>query len=69
MEFQPIVQERYAALVLPPALDAFPNEYLKHLLRYKCETGPLAKDHLQDFLDFVDNMNIEQENVYMRLLV
>lgn len=52
MAFQPIVQSRYAALVLPPILDAFPNGYLKHLPRYNGETGPSAEDHLQAFLDF-----------------
>lgn len=69
MASQPIVQARYAALVLPLVLDAFPNGYLKHLPRYNGETGPSVEDHLQAFLDFADNMNIEQENVYMRLFV
>jgi len=42
---------------------------LKYLPRYNGETGPSTKDHLQAFLDFADNINIEQENVYMRLFV
>ena len=67
MAFQPIVHARYATLVLPQNLDAFPPRYLKHLPRYNGETGSSAKDHLQAFLYFADNMNIEQENVYMRL--
>ncbi len=69
MAFQPIVQARYASLVLPPAIDAFPNGYLKHLPRYNGEIGPSVEDHLQAFLDFAHNMNIEQENLYMRFLV
>jgi len=69
MAFQPIVQEIYAASVLPQVLDVFPNGYLKHLRKYNGETGPSAEDNLQGFLDFADSMNIEQENVYMRLFV
>ena len=69
MAFQPIVQARYGALVLPQKLDAFRPGYLKHLPRYNGETSPFAEDHLKAFLDFSNNMNIEQENVYMRLFV
>ena len=69
MTFQPIVQARYASLVLPTNLHAFLAGYLKYLPRYNGETGPTTEDHLQAFLDFADNMNIEQENVYMRLFV
>ena len=50
-------------------LDAFPNGYLRHLPIYNGETGPSVEDHLQAFLDFVDNMNIEQENAYMSFFV
>jgi len=69
MAFQHILQARYAALVLRANLDAFPTRYLKYLPMYNEETGPSAEDHIQAFLDFADNMNIEQENVYMRLFV
>ena len=69
MAFRPIVQAKYADLVLPNNLDAFPTRYLKYLPNYNGETGPSTEDHLQAFLDFAENMNIEQENVYMRLFV
>jgi len=69
MAFQLIVHAKYVALVLPQNLDAFPPGYLKYLPRYNGETGSSAEDHLQAFLDFADNMNIEQEHVYMRLFV
>jgi len=69
MAFQPVVQARYATLVLPNNLDAFPVGYLKYLPKYNGETGPSTEDHLQAFLDFADDMNIEQEIVYMRLFV
>jgi len=69
MAFRPIVQGRYVALVLPNNLDAFPVGYLKYLPKYNGETGPPAKDHLQAFIDVADNVNIQQENVYMRLFV
>jgi len=60
MAYQAIVQDRYATLVLPQNLNAFPLGYLKHLPRYNGEIGSSVEDHLQPFLDFVDNMNIEQ---------
>ena len=69
MAFRPIVQDSYAALVLPTNLGNFLDGYLKHLPRFNGETGPLAEDHVSAFLDFAENMNIEEENVYMRLFV
>jgi len=68
---QPIVVAHYAALVLPPAaqLHAFPYDYLKHLPRFIGETGPSNKDHLVAFLYFVDNMNIEHDDIYIALFV
>lgn len=56
MAFQPILQARYVALVLPPNLNALSAGYLKYLPRYNGEIGPSAEDHIQAFLDFVDNM-------------
>lgn len=54
---------------LPNNLDAFLARYLKYLPKYNGETGPSIEDHLQAFLDFAENVNIEQENVYMILFV
>ena len=59
MDFQPIVQARYAPLVLPANLANFPDGYLKHLPKFNSEIGALAEDHVSSFLDFADNMNIE----------
>ena len=47
----------------------FPDGYLKHLPRFNGETGPSAEDHIDGFLDFAGNMNIEHEDVYMWLFV
>ncbi len=69
MAFQPILQARYATLVLPQNIDAFPHGYLEHLPKYNREIGSSIEDYLQAFLDFANNMNIEQENVYMRSFV
>lgn len=67
--FRPIVQEIYAALLLPNILNDFPVGYLKHLPRFNGETRFSTEDHLATFLDFFDNMNIEHENFYMRFFV
>lgn len=63
------MQARYASLVLPANLENFPGGYLKHLPWFNGETGPSTEDHVSTFLDFANNMNIEEENVYMRLFV
>jgi len=57
--------------VLPPLAQIHdcPKGCLKRLPIYNGEIGPNAEDHLSVFLDFVDNMNIEHEYVYMGLFV
>ena len=66
---QPIIQARYATLVLPNILNCFPDGYLKHFPIFNGEIGLSAEDNVASFLDFVDNMNIEHEDVYTRLFV
>lgn len=68
---RPIMVARYASIVLPPVsqIHDFLEGYLKYLPRYNGETRRNAKDHLFAFLDFADNMNIEHEDVYVRLFV
>jgi len=46
MDFQPILQARYAVVVLPKNLENFLDGYLKHLPRFNGETGPSGEDHL-----------------------
>ena len=67
--FQPIIQAKYVALHLPNLLNNFPNGYLKRLTRFNGETNLFVEHHFIAFLDFSDNMNIEHEDVYMRLFV
>lgn len=69
MAFQPIIQARYATLHLPNQLNNFPDGYLKHLPRFNGEADLSIEDHLATFLDFLDNMTIEHEDVYMQLFV
>jgi len=69
MAFQPIIQARYVSLHLPNQLSNFIYGYFKHLPRFNGETGLSTEYHLAVFLDFADNMNIEHEDVYMRLFV
>ena len=63
------MQERYAALVLPANLENFPDGYLKHLPIFNGKMDNSTEDHVSAFLDFSKNMNIEQEDDYMRLFV
>lgn len=61
--FRPIIQEIYDTLLLPNLLNDFLAGYLKHFPIFNGEIGLSAEDHLAAFLDFVDNINIEHENV------
>lgn len=61
----------YTTLALPLTdyLRHFIEGYLKQLPRYNGETRSNAEDHLFAFLDFADNLNIEHEDVFMRIFV
>ena len=66
-----IVVAKYAPLVLPQHLNALPQgDYLKYLRKFTGEgDGVTAEDHLATFYSYVDNQNIEEEDVWSRLFV
>jgi hypothetical protein len=65
-----IITTRYAPLVLPYNLNSFPTgDYMKYFPRYNGEGEVTVEEYLVAFYSFVDNFNIEHEDVWMRLFV
>jgi ribonuclease HI len=65
-----IVAARYAPLILPQVMYAFPpNDYMKYFPRFNGEGGVTAEEHLNSFYSFADNFNVEHADVWMRLFV
>lgn len=63
-----IIAARYAPLVLPNNLNAFPTtDYMKYLPRYNGEGEVTAEEHFIAFYNFANNFAIEHSNVWMRL--
>ena len=67
---QAIVAMRYAPLVLPQPLNAFPGgDYLKYLPRFNRQSETSVEEHWNAYYSYVDNQNIENEDVWMRVFV
>jgi hypothetical protein len=65
-----IVATRYAHLILPQVMYAFPpNDYMKYFPRFNGEGGVIVEEHLSSFYSFADNFNVEHANIWMRLFV
>ena len=67
---QLIVAAIYAPLVLPVPLHDFPQGYyLKYLSKFTGEREVTAEEHLSSFYSYVDNQNIEHNDVWTKLFV
>jgi ribonuclease HI len=65
-----IVAARYAPLVLPHPMNPLPaGDYLKYMPKFTGEGDITAEEHLAAFYSYVDNLNIENEDVWMRVFV
>ena len=65
-----ILVARYAPLNFPNPLLAMPIEdYLKYMPKFTGEGYFIAKEHLEEFYSYADNINIEQEDVWTRVFV
>jgi len=63
-----IVAARYAPLVLPQPMNAFPaGDYLKYMPKFTGEEDITVEEHLAAFYSYADNLNIENEDVWMSL--
>jgi hypothetical protein len=65
-----IVAARYAPLVLPQPMNSLPvGDYLKYMPKFTGEEDITAEEHLSTFYSYADNLNIENEDVWMRVFV
>jgi uncharacterized small protein (DUF1192 family) len=65
-----IVVSRYAPLILPQPLNPLPaRDYLKYMPKFSGEGDVTTEEHLDAFYSYADNLNIENEDVWMRVFV
>ena len=65
-----ILVARYAPLNLPNPLSAMPTrDHLKYMPKFTGEGDFTAEEHLEAFYNYVENINIEQEDVWTRVFV
>jgi hypothetical protein len=65
-----IVIVKYAPLVLPHPMNPLPaGDYLKYMPKFTGEGDITAEEHLAAFYSYADNLNIENEDVWMRVFV
>jgi uncharacterized small protein (DUF1192 family) len=65
-----IVAARYAPLILPHLMNPLPaGDYLKYMPKFSGEGDITVEEHLAAFYSYVDNLNIENEDVWMRVFV
>jgi len=65
-----IVAVRYAPLTLPQPMNYLPvGDYLRYMPKFTGEENITVEDHLVDFYSYADNLNIENEDVWMRVFV
>ena len=64
-----ILVARYAPVNLPNPLSAMSTrDYLKYMPKFTREGDFTAKEHLEAFYSYAENINIEQEDVWTRVL-
>jgi glycosidase len=65
-----IVAARYSLLLLPHPMNALPaGDYLKYMPKFTGEEDTTVEEHLATFYSYADNLNIENEDVWMRVFV
>jgi hypothetical protein len=65
-----IVAARYAPLILPQPMNSLPaGDYLKYMPKFTGEEDVTVEEHLAAFYSYADNLNIENEDVWMRVFV
>lgn len=60
---------KYSPLDLPQTLSVMPQDYLKFFPRFNGEDENTAQRHIETFCAFVENLNVEQLDVVLRLFV
>jgi hypothetical protein len=65
-----IMAARYAPLVLPQPMNSFVvGYYLNYMPKFTREEDITVEEHVASFYSYVDTLNIENEDVSMRVFV
>jgi hypothetical protein len=65
-----IVTARYAPLILSHPMNPLPaGDYLKYMPKFTGEGDITVEEHLAAFYSYAENLNIENEDVWMRVFV
>lgn len=65
-----IIVARYGPLILPTPLNAMPTgEYHKYRPKFTATEGVSAEEHLESFYSYADNLDISEDDVWMRVFV
>jgi hypothetical protein len=65
-----IVVARNAPLILPQPMNSLPaGDYLKYMPKFTREEDITIVEHLSPLYSYADNLNIENEDVWMRVFV
>jgi len=65
-----IITARYGPLVLPTPLNEMPTgEYHKYMPKFTGTKGVTTEEHLQSFYSYADNLDISEDDVWMRVFV
>ena len=70
MKIERIVAARYGPLVFPIPLNPMPvGEYHKYMPKFIGIEGVTAEEHLEAFYSYADNLDISENDVWMRVFV
>ena len=65
-----IIAARYGPLIPSTPLNAMPTgEYQKYMPKFTGIEGVSAEEHLESFYSYVDNLDISEDDVWMRVFV
>lgn len=65
-----IISARYRPLVFPVPLNAMPaGDYQEYMSKFTGTEGISAKEHLESFYNFADNLEIYEEDVWIRVFI
>jgi hypothetical protein len=65
-----IIAARYGPLILPTPLNAMPTgEYQKYRPKYTGIEGISTEEHLESFYSYADNLDISEDDIWMRIFV
>ena len=65
-----IIAARYGPLALPTLLNDMPTgEYQKYRPKFTGIEGVIAEEHLESFYSYADNLDISEDDVWMKVFV